>query len=107
MALDRLSVHMLPLELMTPPQLALSVAQRVRRRRLDRAWTQRELAERAGMSLSSLRRFERTGEVSFASLVRLAVALDALEGLAALFEERPSSLDEVLERPRRQRGRRR
>lgn len=97
---------MMPLELMTAPQISAMVAERVRRRRLDRAWTQQALADRAGMSLSSLRRFERTGQVSFLSLVRLALALDAVDALAELFPERPQSLDEVLERPRRKRGRR-
>jgi transcriptional regulator with XRE-family HTH domain len=97
---------MLPLELLTAPQLATAVAQRARRLRLDRNLTQQELADRAGMSLSSLRRFERTGEVAFLSLVRIAVALDAVDGLAALFPEQVRSLDDVLERPRRQRGRR-
>lgn len=101
-----LIVHMLPLELMTAPQLAQSVAQRARRSRLDRNLTQQELADRAGMSLSSLRRFERTGEIAFLSLVRIAMALDATEGLMALFPERVQSLEDVLEKPRRQRGRR-
>lgn len=97
---------MLPLELMTAPQLAAAVAQRARRLRLDRNLTQQELAERAGMSLSSLRRFERTGEIAFLSLVRIAMALDASEGMAALFPEQVRTLDDVLDRPQRQRGRR-
>ena len=91
---------------MTAPQLAAAVAQRARRLRLDRTLTQQELAERAGMSLSSLRRFERTGEIAFLSLVRVAMALDASEGLGALFPEQVRSLDDLLEAPRRQRGRR-
>jgi transcriptional regulator with XRE-family HTH domain len=98
---------MLPVELLTAPQLARTVAERARRLRLDRNLTQQELAERAGMSLSSLRRFERSGEIAFLSLVRVAMALDATEGLAALFPEPVRSLDDVLDRPRRQRGRRR
>lgn len=97
---------MLPLELMTAPQLATAVAQSARRLRLDRNLTQQELAERAGMSLSSLRRFERTGEIAFLSLIRIAIALDASEGMAALFPEQVRTLDDVLDRPRRQRGRR-
>lgn len=97
---------MLPLDLMTAPQLAQSVAERARRYRLDRNLTQQELAERAGMSLSSLRRFERTGEIALLSLVRIAMALDATEGLMALFPEQLRSIEDVLQAPRRQRGRR-
>ena len=97
---------MLPLDLMTAPQLADAVAARARRRRLDRNWTQQELAERAGMSLSSLRRFERTGQIAFASLVRVAIALDAVEGVAALFPNPPETIDDLLSPSTRQRGRR-
>ncbi len=97
---------MLPLTLMSAPQVAQQVAARVRASRLHRVWTQQELADRSGMSLSSLRRFERTGEIAFLSLVRIAIALDAVEGLGELFPDRPGSLDELLAPPKRQRGRR-
>ena len=100
-----ISIHMLPLELMSAPQVAEHVAQKVRRSRLRRAWTQEELAERSGMSVSSLRRFERTGQISFLSLVRIAVALEAVDGIHGLFPDDPASLDEILDAPR-QRGRR-
>ncbi len=33
------------------------------------------LAERSGVSLGSIKRFERTGEISLASLLKLAMAL--------------------------------
>lgn len=91
---------------MTAPQLAQGIAERARRYRLDRNLTQQELADRAGMSLSSLRRFERTGEIALLSLVRIAMALDATEGLMALFPEQLRSIEDVLQAPRRQRGRR-
>lgn len=105
--LDGLSIHMLPVELMSAPQLAQQVASRARRARLDRGLTQQDLADRAGTSLSSLRRFERTGEIAFLSLVRIALALDATAGLAGLFPEQVRSLDDLLGAPRRQRARRR
>jgi len=97
---------MLPIELMSAPEIARTVATRVRDRRLARAWTQSELAERSGMSLSSLRRFERTGQIALLSLIRLAIALDGVEGLMGLFPETADSLDDVLLKGRRQRGRR-
>ena len=97
---------MLSLELKTPPEIVREIAQRMRRSRLQRSWTQQELSRRSGVSLSSLRRFERTGQVALLSLVRIAIALDATQGLASLFPETLTSLDDVLEKPRRQRGRR-
>ena len=97
---------MLPLALQTAPQIATAAAARARALRLARTWTQQELADRAGMSLRSLQRFERTGQIAFLSLVRVAIALDAVDALGELFTEEPASLEDVLERPRRQRGRR-
>jgi hypothetical protein len=60
------------------------------------------------MSLASLRRFERSGRISFESLLRIAHVLDSLTAVDALFAESDfHTLDEVLARKkRRQRGRR-
>jgi len=80
---------------------------RMRRARLDRDLTQRGLAERAGVSLGSLRRFERTGQISLGSLVQIAFVLRAVPGVDGLFAPAEvRSLDEIIEGPRRQRGRR-
>jgi transcriptional regulator with XRE-family HTH domain len=91
---------------MSAREITRMLAVRARSRRLARAWTQAELAERSGMSLSSLRRFERTGQIALLSLVRLAIALDALDEVMALFPEEVKSLDQVLSSHQRQRGRR-
>lgn len=79
----------------------------MRRVRLDRDLTQQGLADRAGVSLASLRRFERTGKISFVSLVRLAFVLDTVSGVDALFAAPEiRSLDDLDDGMRRQRGRR-
>jgi len=44
---------MLPLTLQTPREIALELARRVKLLRLDREWTQEELANRAGIALWS------------------------------------------------------
>ena len=84
------------------------MAERARARRLDANLAQEGLAERAGVSLGSLKRFERTGEISLARLIRIALALDASEGFEHLFiPKEPRTLDEILATsPVRQRGRR-
>jgi transcriptional regulator with XRE-family HTH domain len=99
---------MLPLELLTPAEAAVQLGERARERRLERALTQREVAERAGVSLASLKRFERTGLISLLSLLRIAVVLDAMPGFLDLSKgPPPRSLDELLTAPpRRKRGRR-
>lgn len=87
---------MLPLELQSSRELARTLAARVKALRLQRRWTQREAAERAGLSLATYRRFERTGSISLERLLKLAVVLDARAGLDQLFALPPArSLDEL------------
>lgn len=96
---------MLALTLLTPADVARAVADRARARRVALGLTQAEVAERVGVGLSSLRRFEATGKIAFDALVRLAFVLDAVEELGGLFPEPPfASLDEVVSRPARRRG---
>ena len=83
----------------------MALGQRVRERRLDRGWTQAELAARSSVALDTLKKLERTGQVSLPRLVRLAIALGCTAELEGLFGARaPQSLKD-LERPRRLRGR--
>ncbi len=91
--------------LLTPAEIATSLARRLRARRLDRGWSQTELAARSNVAPDTLKRFERTGEVSLTRLIRLSLALGLASELEGLFAQTvPESL-EVLERPKRQRGR--
>lgn len=102
---------MLPLELQTPRDLARVLAHRIKGLRLDRGWTQQELAERAGLALATYRRFERTGQISLERLLRLAVVLDARAGFDQLFVRSPvqslAELEQRAERQVRKRGKRR
>lgn len=93
--------------MMSPDQVALDLAQRARALRLAQNLSQQGLADRAGVSLGTLKRFERTGQIALVSLIRLAIVLDALQELRTWFSPPPfRTLDEVLApaRPRR-RGR--
>ena len=51
--------------------------------------TQRQLAERTGVSYGSIRRFEQTGEISLLALVKIANVLDCLEDFNELFKKPP------------------
>ena len=83
----------------------MALGHRVRERRLDRGWTQAELSARSSVAVDTLKKFERTGQVSLPRLVRLAIALGCAAELEGLFRERsPQSLED-LERARRRRGR--
>ncbi|MDP2315338.1 MAG: helix-turn-helix transcriptional regulator [Pseudomonadota bacterium] len=95
----------------SPEELARSVAQRARARRLAENLTQAGLAAAAGVSAGTLKRFERDGQITFVSLVRIAVALDATAELETWFAPAPfRTLDEAIARAGtgtgvRQRGR--
>ena len=101
---------MLPIELQNPRDMARTLAGRAKSLRLERGWTQQEVALRAGLALATYRRFERTGRISLERLLKLAVVLDARAGVEHLFAAGPArSLDELeqrVQRPLRKRGRR-
>jgi transcriptional regulator with XRE-family HTH domain len=78
-------VRFVQFELLSPGEIAAELASRVRSRRLERGFTQAQLAERAGISPATLKRFEHTGRIAFVSLVRLAVVLEALPGMERIF----------------------
>ena len=61
-----------------PNTVLRQTADRYRQLRKRSGYTQQELAERSGVSLGSLKRFEQTGQVAFAFLLRLAHVLDTL-----------------------------
>jgi transcriptional regulator with XRE-family HTH domain len=93
----------------TPKEISQRIAAQARAKRLSLNLTQKSLAERSGVSLSVLKKFERTGEISLLSLLKLAMPLDALESFAKLFQmdkmQNFSSLDEILNAKERKRGR--
>jgi transcriptional regulator with XRE-family HTH domain len=101
---------MLPFELQTPRDIARTLAGRAKELRLEREWTQQEIAERAGLALATYQRFERTGRISLERLLKLAVVLDARGGFEHLFVAAPArslaELEQRLERPSRRRGKR-
>jgi len=99
---------MLSVTLLTPAELVRAVGARAKDRRLALGLGQAELSERAAVPLSSLRRFERTGRIGLEALARLALALDAGEGVAALFPAPDlRRLEDVLAPPPRRRAPRR
>jgi transcriptional regulator with XRE-family HTH domain len=94
----------------TPKELLKEIAKKAKNKRLSLNFSQEGLAKRAGLSLSSLKRFEKTGQIAFTSLLNIALVLNSLEDFEKLFEEnineKKLSLDEILkEKPERKRGR--
>lgn len=93
--------------LQSPEDVCLVLAARLRALRLARNLSQAELAGMCGTSLSSVRRLEAGGQGAIELLVRAAQALQATEGLEALFVPATRSIAEVeaaVQGPRRRRA---
>ena len=90
-------------------QTGEALAERVRTLRLLRGWTRNTLAQRAGVSAASLKRFESSGRASLALVLKVAHALARLDEFNRLFQPPPARSIEELERraaqPVRRRGR--
>ena len=98
------------LSLSTPEEVARQLATRLKELRLRAGYTRATLAERAGVTAASLRRFERTGLGAFALVLKIAFALGRLDECERLFPPPSARSVEELERletaPAPQRGRR-
>ncbi len=99
------------LDLRTPRDVQRDLAMRFKARRLALNWTQEGLAARAGVSWSSLKRFEHTGLIALDSMLKLSLVLDCLSDFDRVAaDDRPGlggrSLDEILREPKpRRKGR--
>lgn len=71
--------------LLSPNAAQTALRDAFRLRRIGLNLTQAELAQRSGVPLPSLKRFEQRAEVSLSSLLRLAWAMDALREFGDLF----------------------
>jgi transcriptional regulator with XRE-family HTH domain len=90
--------------LITVQEVQAGIAARYKARRLAMNLTQRELAERSGVTFSSLKRFEREGLIALDSLLNLALVLNCLDDFDKLAAESPpilatQSLDALLATP--------
>lgn len=97
------------IEIQTPQEMAADIANRARDKRLALNLSQQTLSACSGVSYGTLKKFERTGQISLESLLKIALTLDALDGFDHLFlknrDELPKSLDELLKKNVRKRGR--
>lgn len=90
----------------SPAEVMAQLAARAKRRRIDAGLTQRDLAEKAGISYGALRLFEMRGKASLEAVVKIAFVLQTEAEFEDLFPPRPpKTIDEVIEPPARQRVR--
>ncbi len=83
----------------TQSEMMETLKTKFKQRRKTLGYTQPELASRSGVSLGSLKRFERFGQISLESLLKLAFVLECLGEFGALCEveeKRFESIKDVL-----------
>lgn len=81
----------------TPYDVSIELADKAKKKRKYMKLTQMQLAQRSGVSLGSVKRFEQTGEISLASMLKIAMVLDSLKDFDQVFEKPEyTSVEEIL-----------
>lgn len=88
----------LPLQFVTYYEKQLEIAKRFRSIRKNKKVSQQRLSVISGVSYASIRRFEKSGNISLESLVKLALALQLYDDLDNLFkrEYKYKSIEEII-----------
>ena len=81
--------------MVTPKELGMEIAANLKKLRKQRKLSQIALAEKAGVSYGSMKRFEQTGEIALESLLKIAIVLGETEPFEALFK--PTEIKSIQE----------
>ena len=99
---------MLAINITTPKTIMQNLKDRNKQKRLFLNITQEGLANKSGVSLGSVKRFESSGEISFESLLKVALVLNCLDdfkNIANKKDEQYDSMDDLLKvKPIKKRG---
>ena len=88
--------------LVSPSKAQKKLAQNARAKRLQMALTQEGLANRSGVPVRTLRKFEQEGVISLAAFLKLYMVLGGLDDIIAASAPKQTafaSIDEVLSAP--------
>ena len=86
----------------SPKDISMELSGRVRSRRKEMKLSQAELARRSDVSLGSIKRFERTGEISLSSLIKIGFVLNHGSDFDSLFSKKGyRSIEEVINEDKR------
>lgn len=81
----------------TPNEIAKDLAEKIKQQRKKLKVTQQDLAQKSGVSLGSIKRFETKYEISLQSLIKITIALDLDSDFEKLFISKTyTSIDEVI-----------
>jgi transcriptional regulator with XRE-family HTH domain len=84
----------------TPMDVMQEIKTRFKQQRKRLGYTQQELSIRSDVSLGSLKRFEQSGQISFESLLKIALVLDCLKDFEKLCREKeeiPKNIEDILD----------
>ncbi len=87
------------LSLKTESDVLKEVASALRAHRSALGWRQVDLAEKSGVAIATLRRFERTGKIGFNALTKMLVSLGLADRFLAALKppiETPKSITAFL-----------
>ncbi|MCG3472359.1 helix-turn-helix domain-containing protein [Xenorhabdus bovienii] len=90
--------------LYSPSELARDVGRNAKTLRLSKNLSRKTLAEKSGVSESTIKRFETTGTISLEAMILLATYLDELISISNLFKAEYPSTYEELKNSSRKRG---
>jgi transcriptional regulator with XRE-family HTH domain len=82
--MSKYSIHKLPHDILQ------MTAVKVKALRKQAGYSQKELAERSGVSHGSIKRFEQTGQIAFLSLLKLCHVLDRLSDFEPILHPKPA-----------------
>jgi len=81
----------------TAEEMDKKLANRISQVRKRRKISQTELADKSGVSLGSIKRFETSGQISLISLTKIAIALGCSNEITEMFTDVPyQNIEEVI-----------
>ncbi|MDF0604528.1 helix-turn-helix domain-containing protein [Neisseriaceae bacterium TC5R-5] len=81
--------------LASPQEICTTLGKRLRAQRLNRGWSQQELATRAGMSVGTIRNIEHKGQATLETIVQLALILKLADDLKEVFEIKVHTIADI------------
>jgi transcriptional regulator with XRE-family HTH domain len=92
---DAFKAKILNFKLATHNEICKELGRRLREQRLARNLKQKDLADRAGVAVGTVKNLESKGLTSLETLIRVVVVIDLVQELERLFLFEPHSIDEM------------
>lgn len=84
--------------------IAIGIADDFRKRRIEKNLTREQIAEKSGVAVSNIVRFEQKGLISLKNLIGIAMALEYTSEVKSIFSEPKYSTMEELTQIRKNAG---